>query len=53
LSYYADGIKFGITMAVVEEKTWQNQIQKSMRYVRYGMAVTDMSELVYILFILL
>lgn len=38
-------------MIAVEEKTWQNQIQKSMVYVTYGMAVTDMSKLVYILFI--
>jgi len=51
LSYYADYIKFGITVIAVEEKTWQNQIQKSMLYITYGTAVTDMSKLVYILFI--
>lgn len=40
-------------MTAVEKKTWQNQIRKGVMYVTYGMAVTDMSELVYILFILL
>jgi hypothetical protein len=43
LSYFADDIKFGIAVIAVEEKAWQKQIQRSIVYVTYGVAVTEMS----------